>query len=62
MTPDISQQENQQASEDIPVAVYDCMVYVQAAFDGFGPAAACLEAAADGRVRLFASETVLDEV
>jgi uncharacterized protein len=45
-----------------PVTVYDCMVYVQAAFNGYGPAGNCLEAAAAGRVQLFASETVLAEV
>ncbi|HET6383730.1 MAG TPA: putative toxin-antitoxin system toxin component, PIN family [Armatimonadota bacterium] len=56
---------NEESGENIeerPVAVYDCMVFVQAAFRGYGPAAACLEAAADGRVRLFASDTVLAEV
>lgn len=50
-------------SDAFPAAVvYDCMVYVQAAFNGYGPAARCLGAAAAGRVRLVCSEAVLVEI
>lgn len=43
-------------------AVYDCMLYLQAAMSARGPAARCLEAAEAGHVRLFASGAVLAEV
>jgi putative PIN family toxin of toxin-antitoxin system len=43
-------------------AVYDCMVYLQAAMSVRGPAARCLEAAEGGQVQLFVSEAVLAEV
>ena len=43
-------------------AVFDCSVFAQALINPRGPAAACLTAAQEGRVRLFVSEYVLGEV
>jgi len=45
----------------IPV-VFDCMIYLQAAAGPAGPASACLQLARDGRVILFLSAAILDEV
>lgn len=49
-------------SDSIPRAVYDCMVYLQAAMSVRGPAARCLDAAEAGHVRVFVSESVLSEI
>jgi len=49
-------------SEAVPTAVYDCMLYLQAAMSVRGAAARCLEAAEAGEVRLVVSEMVLAEV
>lgn len=43
-------------------AVYDCNVYVQALINLKGPGAACVELARVGRVSLFVTPFVLDEV
>jgi len=42
--------------------VFDCNVFFQAMISPTGPAAACLIAARDRRVRLFVSQFVLDEI
>jgi len=42
----------------VPVAVFDCMVYLQAAARPVGPARACLEMAQEGRVVLSISSPV----
>jgi putative PIN family toxin of toxin-antitoxin system len=44
------------------VAVFDCVVYLQAAINDQGPAAACLTLVESGRVTLFASPAILAEV
>jgi putative PIN family toxin of toxin-antitoxin system len=44
------------------VAVFDCVVYVQAAINDQGPAAACLTLVESGDVTLFASLAILAEV
>src|SRR5437870_9098449 len=44
------------------IAVFDCVVYLQAAINDQGPAAACLTLAESGRVTLFASPAILAEV
>lgn len=46
----------------IPLAVFDCMVYVQAAIRNRGPAAACLAAVERGAAVLFVSDPILYEV
>src|SRR6266851_4024390 len=43
-------------------AVFDCMVYLQAAANRQGAAGACLGLVEDGHVRLFASSVILEEV
>jgi len=43
-------------------AVFDCMVYLQAADNRNGAAGACLGLVEDGHVRLLASSTILEEV
>jgi predicted nucleic acid-binding protein len=43
-------------------AVFDCMVFLQAATKRTGPAAACLALVDDGHVQLFISVNVLEEV
>lgn len=43
-------------------AVFDCMVFLQAATNDRGPAFACLELVESNRVRLFVSPEVLTEV
>ena len=43
-------------------AVFDCRVFLQAATKRTGPAAACLGLVDDGRVQLFVSATILEEV
>ena len=43
-------------------AVFDCTVFLQAATKSTGPAAACLALVDGGRVRLFVSANVLEEV
>jgi predicted nucleic acid-binding protein len=43
-------------------AVFDCMVYLQAADNRNGAAGACLGLVEDGHVRLLASSAILDEV
>jgi predicted nucleic acid-binding protein len=43
-------------------AVFDCMVFLQAATRRTGPAAACLVLVDDGHVRLFVSPKVLEEI
>ena len=45
-----------------PKAVFDCVVYVQAAGKPLGPSAACLAAAIAGTVELFATADVIAEV
>jgi putative PIN family toxin of toxin-antitoxin system len=42
--------------------VFDCNVYLQALISARGPAAACFDAARSGRVSLFYSDFVLDEL
>jgi len=49
-------------TDPVPMAVYDCMLYLQAAMSVRGPAARLLEAAEAGQVRLFVSEAILAEV
>jgi putative PIN family toxin of toxin-antitoxin system len=44
------------------VAVFDCVVYLQAAISDQGPAAACLSLVEGGRVALVASPAILAEV
>jgi putative PIN family toxin of toxin-antitoxin system len=43
-------------------AVFDCMVFLQAATRRTGPAAACLALVDDGHVGLFVSPKVLEEI
>ena len=43
-------------------AVFDCVIFVQAVLSPRGPAARCLEAVENGRVRLLISEEILAEV
>jgi putative PIN family toxin of toxin-antitoxin system len=43
-------------------AVFDCVVYVQAAINDQGPAAACLKLVEDGHAKLFASPSILAEI
>src|SRR5437870_3708345 len=43
-------------------AVFDCMVYLQAATNEDGPAFACLRQVDEGKVRLYVSVPVLAEV
>lgn len=45
-----------------PRAVFDCNVLLQAAVNGKGPAAACLELVEKGRARLFVSTSVIAEL
>jgi putative PIN family toxin of toxin-antitoxin system len=42
--------------------VFDCNIFAQAIMNPLGPAGACLDAALDGRVSLFISDYVLDEI
>jgi putative PIN family toxin of toxin-antitoxin system len=49
-------------SEAARKAVYDCNIYVQALINMTGPAGGCVEAALAGRVSLFVSSFVLDEI
>jgi hypothetical protein len=42
-------------------AVFDCVVYVQAAINEQGPAAGCITLVEEGHVELFASPAVLAE-
>jgi putative PIN family toxin of toxin-antitoxin system len=44
------------------LAVFDCVVYVQAALNAQGPAAACLTLVEDDQVELFASSAILAEI
>jgi putative PIN family toxin of toxin-antitoxin system len=46
----------------IPVVVFDCMVYLQAAARRDGPARACLELAQQGRIELCVSPAIRAEV
>jgi hypothetical protein len=41
---------------------FDCNIFAQALLNPLGPAGACVNAAIDGRVRLFISEYVLEEI
>jgi hypothetical protein len=43
-------------------AVFDCVVYLQAAINEQGPAAACLSLVESGRVKLLATPAILAEV
>ncbi len=43
-------------------AVFDCMVFLQAAARSTGPAAACLQAVRDGRLELVISPEIVAEV
>jgi putative PIN family toxin of toxin-antitoxin system len=43
-------------------AVFDCMVFLQAATKRTGPAAACLGLVDDGHVQLYVSASVLEEI
>ncbi len=45
-----------------PKAVFDCMVYLQAAAREESPAAACLRLAENNLVQLFVSSDILDEI
>ncbi len=45
-----------------PVAVFDCMTFLQATASPAGPAAACFRLVEDGRVRLVTSADILREV
>jgi putative PIN family toxin of toxin-antitoxin system len=45
-----------------PRAVFDCMVFLQAAANSTGPAAACLRLLDTGSITLFVSNDVLSEV
>src|SRR5438552_520526 len=45
-----------------PVAVFDCMVYLQAAARAQGPARACLRLAEEGRLRLVISPATRSEL
>jgi uncharacterized protein len=42
--------------------VFDCNIFAQALLNPLGPAGACVEAAIDGRVTLFISDFVLEEL
>src|SRR5438552_3327751 len=42
--------------------VFDCNIFAQALLNPLGPAGACVDAAIDGRVRLFISDFVLEEI
>lgn len=46
----------------IPGAVFDCMVFLQAAARPSGPAFACFELADHGRIQLYVSPRILHEV
>jgi putative PIN family toxin of toxin-antitoxin system len=43
-------------------AVYDCVIFAQALINPSGPAAECVDQARGGRVRLYVSPYVLDEI
>ncbi|HEY2158135.1 MAG TPA: PIN domain-containing protein, partial [Isosphaeraceae bacterium] len=43
-------------------AVFDCMIFLQAAARPGGPAGACLQAVRDGHLQLFVSPEILAEV
>lgn len=47
---------------DLNRVVFDCNVYAQALINPKGPAGACLVAAQDGRIILFISEYVIQEI
>ena len=45
-----------------PNVVFDCNIFAQALMNPLGPAGACVDAAMDGRVTLFISDYVLEEI
>jgi putative PIN family toxin of toxin-antitoxin system len=49
-------------SELLRKVVFDCNIFAQALLNPLGPAGACVNAATDGRVVLFISQFVLDEI
>lgn len=49
-------------SDPRPRVVFDCMVYLQATANDFGPAAALLRMLDDGSISLFVSREILKEV
>ncbi len=49
-------------SPALPRAVFDCNVYFQALVNEQGPAGQCVAAALDGRVTLFVSRFVMNEI
>lgn len=50
------------SAADRPVAVFDCMTFLQATTSPSGPSAACLKLVEDGLVRLVVTRAILDEV
>lgn len=45
-----------------PIAVFDCMLYLQSTISPSGPAAACLRRVEEGHVRLVVSFDILKEI
>lgn len=43
-------------------AVFDCVVFTQALINPYGPAGLCLAAAQKGRVRVFVSNHIIEEI
>ncbi len=43
-------------------AVFDCVVFLQAAANPNGAAGACLDLVSDGKARLFVSQPIVDEI
>ncbi len=48
--------------QDRPRVVYDCVVFLQGLIKETGPAVDCLELFEDGKIELFISEAVLNEI
>jgi uncharacterized protein len=49
-------------SDNPQKVVFDCNIFAQALLNPLGPAGACVDAAIQGRVRLFISDFVLEEI
>ncbi|HEY3135315.1 MAG TPA: putative toxin-antitoxin system toxin component, PIN family [Blastocatellia bacterium] len=48
--------------QDRPCVVYDCVVFLQGLIKETGPGVDCLELFEDGKIELFISEAVLNEI
>lgn len=47
---------------DVPIAVFDCGVFLQGLMSKAGPAAACIELVEDNQIRLVMCESILSEI